>query len=219
RDQQWRFVHDKLREQLLHDLSPARWRELHQEVAETIEHTYASRPDRFAALAHHWHEAGQFAKEGEYAHRAGVQALQMGACREAIVLLTRARDILQVTVTDDAATPSRRRPWSVLDPNAGVDPDGVEFRLGTIETGLADAHYRIGDLRRCREHAERALAHFGQRLPRTSAGWLAGSLQQATLRALQAVTGVRPADPARTSRVATEIGRAYIRLAESFIYS
>jgi tetratricopeptide (TPR) repeat protein len=219
RDEKWRFAHDKLREQLLQDLSVARRRALHQQVAEAIEHTYASRRDHFAALAHHWHEAGEPSKEGAYANMAGVQALQIGACREAILFLTRARDILQVTRVEHDVSRSTAPRWSLLDPNAGVDPDGLEFRLGMIEAALTDAHFRIGDLRRCREHAERALAHFGQRLPRSGAGWLLGSLQQAALRALQSLSRMRPVDPVRTRRVAAEIGRVYIRLAESFIYS
>src|SRR5262249_48863611 len=208
RDQQWRFGHDKLREQLLRDLSAARRRTLHQQVAEAIERSPMSGAGQFATLAHHWHEAGQPEREGEYAHRAGIQALQMGACREAIAFLDRAREILQVRAADAAAGPGRVRRWSFRDPNAGVGPGTLDLRLG-----------RMGDRRGCREHAERALAHFGQRLPRSRSGWLAGSLQQAALRALQAAWRVHPRDPPRTHRVAAEIGRVYIRLAESFIYS
>src|SRR5262249_2321356 len=116
RDQQWRFGHDKLREQLLRDLSAVRRRTLHQQVAEAIERGPVAGAGQVATLAHHWHEAGQPEREGEYAHRAGIQALQMGACREAIAFLDRAREILQVRAADAAGRPVRVRRWSFRDP-------------------------------------------------------------------------------------------------------
>src|SRR5262249_36398969 len=168
-------------------------------------------------------EGGEPAGEGEGAQRAGRLALQIGACREAIVFLLRARELLQAggeTSAPVAKPPARKHSRrSLLDPNADVDPDSLDFRIGTIEGALADAHFRLADLRSVRRYAEPALAHFGQRPPRNEPEWILGSLQQAALRGLQSISRVRPADAARTRRVAAEIGRVYIRLAESFIYS
>src|SRR5262249_36234552 len=95
RDQHWRFAHDKLREQLIKDLGTTRLRALHRQVAEALEQMSEEAEADSAALAHHWREAGEPAREAEYAQRAGMRALQIGACREAIVFLLRARELLQ----------------------------------------------------------------------------------------------------------------------------
>src|SRR5262249_57539519 len=94
-DEHWRFAHEKLREQLIKDLGPTRRRALHRQVAECIEQTSDDAGTHAAALAHHWREAGEPAREAEWAQRAGTLALQIGACREAIVFLLRAREFLQ----------------------------------------------------------------------------------------------------------------------------
>src|SRR5439155_10807584 len=145
RDQEWRFAHDKLREQLLEDLALAVRRELHRGVAEAIERTYPGQAAYVTGLAHHWQQAADAAKEAEYAHRAGVLALQSGACREAIVHLGRALELMSgdVEVADRAtrlnAGPrgpraTRTPRFSLLDPNARLDPDSAEFRLGMLES-------------------------------------------------------------------------------------
>src|SRR5262249_30133728 len=171
RDEHWRFAPDKPREQLIKDLGPTRRRKLHRQVAECIEQTSDDADAHAAALAHHWREAGEPAREAEWTQRAGMLALQIGACREAIVFLLRARELLQAgseTSPPVAKSPAwKRSRRSLLDPNADVDPDSLEFRIGTIEGSLADAHFRLGDLRSVRRYAEPALAHFRQRLPRS----------------------------------------------------
>src|SRR5262249_60223083 len=63
RDEHWRFAHDKLREQLIKDLGPTRRRKLHRQVAECIEQTSDDADAHAAALAHHWREAGEAARE------------------------------------------------------------------------------------------------------------------------------------------------------------
>src|SRR5262249_60851122 len=59
RDGQWRFAHDKLREQLLDDLPPALRRSLHRTVAEAIERLHGGRDEDVTALRHHWREGGE----------------------------------------------------------------------------------------------------------------------------------------------------------------
>src|SRR5206468_9451666 len=93
RDQKWRFAHDKLREQLLEDLSPAIRRVLHRRVVEAMEREYAGQAEYVTALAYHWQQAAEPAKEAEYAYRAGVLALQSGACQEAVGYLSRVLEI------------------------------------------------------------------------------------------------------------------------------
>jgi tetratricopeptide (TPR) repeat protein len=219
--EEWRFAHDKLREQILLDLEPAQLRTLHRRVAEALEATYPDHTGYLTALAHHWCDAGDPEKEGWYAQRAGLLALQNGACREAITLLGRALELLErsapTPMSSSRSVRGRSGPRAFLDRNAGIDPESIEFRLGTIEGALTEAYYRLGDLRGCREHAERALGHLGQRLPRGKLGWVAASAQQGFVRALQSVWKRPPADLERTRRVAGVIGRVYVRLAESYM--
>jgi len=83
----YRFAHALIRATLYESLSAARQVALHRKVAEAIEAEYPGRDDYLTALAHHWQQAGEAAKEAEYAERAGVLALHSGACQEAIVHL------------------------------------------------------------------------------------------------------------------------------------
>jgi eukaryotic-like serine/threonine-protein kinase len=220
RDEKWRFAHDKLREQLLEDLSADVHRILHRSVAEAIEREYPGQPAYVTALAHHWQQAVEPAKEAEYAHRAGVLALQSGACREAVVHLGRALEVMRGPLGEAggrAAAPTRRR--SLLDPNACLDPDSATFRLGMVESWLTEAYFRIGDLASSGEHAARALRHFGQYVPSRTPALLLDIVRQGARRVLQAVVGVHPVDPVRTRRVATEIARVQGRFAETCVYS
>jgi tetratricopeptide (TPR) repeat protein len=223
RDEEWQFSHDKLREQLLDDLSPAAKRPLHRKVAEAIEAEYPGRDEYLTALAHHWQQAGEAAKEAEYAQRAGVLALQSGACQEAIVHLGRALELLQAlgattpATSVAAARPARR--FALLDPNAKLDPDSPVFRLGMVEGWLSDAHFRLGDLAASGEHSERALRHFGQRLPTLKLGWGIDIVRQLTRGTVQALLGPRAVDAARSRRVANEVARVQNRFIESSVYS
>jgi tetratricopeptide (TPR) repeat protein len=219
-NQEWRFAHDKLREQILLDLDSEQHRDWHRRVGEAIEATYPAHAGYLTALAHHWRDAGNREKEAWYAQRAGLFALESGACPEAITLLARALELLEPRVS--APMPSRQRragsPRDLLDPNAAIDPETIEFRLGMIEGALTEAYYRLGDLRGCREHAERALGLLGRRLPRRRAGWVADSVHQGIVRALQSIWRRPPVDPARTRHVAGVLGRIYVRLADTYIF-
>lgn len=222
-DQQWRFAHDKLREQVLEDLSAAQHRTLHRSVAEAIERDFVDRQDAITALAHHWREADQPAKEAEYASRAGVIALQSGAYHEAIGHLARALELLRVPTPAHASDRRRtRRPAALgtrLDPNAGIDPESPSFRVGMLESWLTEAHFRAGDLAAANASAERALREFGRYVPSRPIAWVIDTARQAAFRTLQAVVGARVRDAERSRRVATAIGRVQGRLIETSFYS
>ncbi|MBI3768839.1 MAG: AAA family ATPase [Deltaproteobacteria bacterium] len=228
RDQQWCFAHDKLREQLLEDLSPSARRALHRTVAEAIERTYPDRNEYVTALAHHWRQAGEPKCEARYAYHAGVLALQTGACQEAVAHLSRTLELLRVADTtpaqrrDSGAATGSARPRSRasrLDLNARVDPDSPEFHLGRVESALSEATYRLGDLGSCREHSERALVHFGQYVPSGKRGWPAAVARQLVLRCAQALWNRRPSSPTEHRHVASEIGRVQLRLTDTHFYS
>jgi serine/threonine protein kinase len=93
-EQRFRFAHDKLREQLLSELSPDSQRDLHTQIARGIETSYPDSPTHAALLAHHYEGAGVLDAAGRYAALAGEQAVQRGALSEAQVLLLRAVALL-----------------------------------------------------------------------------------------------------------------------------
>jgi tetratricopeptide (TPR) repeat protein len=219
RDQSWRFAHDKLREQLLDDLSPAVLRGLHRRVAEALEATGRARDEGVTALAHHWREAGDPEREADYAFRSGMLALETGACQEAVAHLSRALEVLEQLLPPSTERAARRRWLPRLDPNAGVDPDAPTFRLAVVESGLTDAYFGLGDLRRCREHGTRALNLFGHGVPRGRAATTFAILRQIALRAAQAVIRVRSKDPARAARTTAPVARVLMRLIDTYFYS
>ncbi|GAB4515488.1 MAG: hypothetical protein OHK0046_19080 [Anaerolineae bacterium] len=93
-ENQWRFVHDKLRDTLLKEVDEARQVMLHRDVAETIELLYTWSLDEWSvSLAWHWHKAGDDLKERQYAQRAGDQALLTSSYAEAIRHYQRALEL------------------------------------------------------------------------------------------------------------------------------
>ena len=224
-DQHWRFAHDKLREQVLQDLSTIQRRTLHRAVAQAIEREYADRPDMVTALAHHWRGADEPVKEAAFAYRAGVMALQSGACKEAIEHLGRTLELVRVPTEAhaiDTATARERSSGGArarLDPNGRIDPDSAAFHHGMVESWLTEAHFRIGDLAAANASAERALRHFGRYVPSRPAAWMLDTVRQAAFRSVQAVVGARVRDVERSRRVATAIARVQGRLIETSFYS
>jgi tetratricopeptide (TPR) repeat protein len=231
RDQQWRFAHDKLREHLQGELASSRRRQLHRFVAEAIEQEYPDHAHHVTALAHHWRGAEEFERELPWAHAAGLLALRSGACHEAVRHLTRALELVRFS-TPLPETPSlpavARRVartlspyyWSTrLDLNSGVVPESRTFLLGTIEGELAEALFRLGDLKGSREHGERALRYFDQYVPNNRYGWGAATLRQLLLRLLQSLLRVTSRDPTRARQVAGQIFTVQLRLWETYFYS
>jgi eukaryotic-like serine/threonine-protein kinase len=219
RDQSWRFAHDKLREQLLADMSPAVLRGLHRRVAEALESSARSRDENVTALAYHWREAGDPDREAEYAFRAGMLALETGACQEAVVHLARTLEVLEQRVPVPSGHRRLQPWWAQLDPNTGVDPDAPSFRLAVVESGLTDAYFGLGDLRRCREHWTRALTLFGHGVPTTPVATVLAVLRQVVLRMAQEAVGVHSADPARAARATAPVARVLMRLIDTYFYS
>jgi tRNA A-37 threonylcarbamoyl transferase component Bud32 len=216
----WQFAHDKLREQLLADLEPATLAPLHRRVAEAIEQTHADASDVVAALAHHWREAGDPVREADYAFRAGVQALESGACREAVDHLTRVLVLRGRAGAGATSGGHGLRGWRPrLDPNARVDPDAPSFQLGVVESALTDAYFRLGDLRQSREHGIRALTLFGHRVPTGPAGHALAVGGQIGLRGAQGMLHVRSTDPTRAERATAPVAQVLMRLIDTYFYS
>jgi predicted ATPase len=93
-DNRWRFAHDKLREQLLHNLAETERANCHRRAALAIEGASPTRLQQPATLAYHWHMAGDSAKELQYTILAGRQAIKDCAYADSIGLLSRALELL-----------------------------------------------------------------------------------------------------------------------------
>ncbi|RKG84952.1 serine/threonine-protein kinase [Corallococcus terminator] len=190
-DGRWRFAHDKLRERLLEDLSPAFRPALHRRAAQALEAAHPT--GHAAALSYHWGQAQDTAREALHARRAGEEALAVGACREALPLLSRAL--------------------------AGA-PDATSLEQGQVEALLAEARFQLGDLEAFRVHAEAALAHFGWPVPTTRVGWMVGTLVQALSRLAQSARPDAYVDDSVRRREARRVaGRLLMRLTDAFIYA
>lgn len=93
-DGQWRFVHDKLREGVINNISADSLPAIHRKVAEAIEAVYAEQVDDYAyILAQHWGKAGDNIKEGHYAFVASKMMDGLNDFREMRRLLNRAFDL------------------------------------------------------------------------------------------------------------------------------
>jgi len=134
-----RFRHDKLREGLLATMSDDETSQLHARVADTIESVYANDPERYTALAHHFGQARNIAKEIHYARLAGELAILHGAVREGIALLEGARS------------------------NLAAHDDHLD--LGRVCASLGDAYYFLPDMSMAMKYAADAIRAVGVRVP------------------------------------------------------
>lgn len=87
---EWRFAHDKLRDGVLEGLAPETRRELHGRIGIAMERLHPNDPALYTLLAFHYGQAGNEARETQYAELGGRQALRTGAYRDAIALFERA---------------------------------------------------------------------------------------------------------------------------------
>lgn len=85
KDEAWRFAHDKLREGILTALPADERRQLHRQVASTLETIYTSSQDEYAAMiSDHYEQAGHLERAAEWYMRAGIHAQQTYAPEAAI---------------------------------------------------------------------------------------------------------------------------------------
>jgi tetratricopeptide (TPR) repeat protein len=89
----WSFSHDKLREQLLSEVSAEEARGLHRIVAETILASYGGAGQQEPAVAHHYEQAQCFSEAACHYAIAGQGALAGGSLFDAIVLLEKAAQL------------------------------------------------------------------------------------------------------------------------------
>ncbi len=150
----WRFSHDKLRETLLTELSPAEAQGLHLTIGLASEQLYGDSAEHAAAIAHHFEQAGQPGRALHYAVLAGEHALRRGAPVEAErILLSATRSLPRDSVPI----------WQTA----------RAFRLH------AQALAALGRMAGCVDSCLRGLAAIGQPVPKEPAWLLSAALQQA----------------------------------------
>ena len=143
------FSHELIRQAILTQLTVARHRRLHLEVAETIERICADTlEDHYAELAHHYSQTSNTWKAVIYLHLAGRQALLRSAHAEAIDLLTSGLNLLS-SLPD---TPERDR--RELDLQTALLPQLVAAKgdasreVGTACGRAVELCHRVGDVSR-----------------------------------------------------------------------
>jgi eukaryotic-like serine/threonine-protein kinase len=101
-DGEWRFAHDKLREATLATIPDLSRPNLHRQIATAIEAAYPDSPQQAVALALHWRNAGDAAKEFRYACQAGDYGLHLSTFSDAIAHFERALELLPGITTLDS---------------------------------------------------------------------------------------------------------------------
>jgi class 3 adenylate cyclase len=142
------FRHAITQESAYSMLPPSQKRSLHRSVALWYERAYADRAEPWLPLlAHHFREASEKPKALFYLGRAGEQALQAHANGEAVQFLNAALALERELAAPPTDCAQRRRM-------------------------LAEAHLKLSELARCREHLLEAFAVLGQPLPHGTVGMI-----------------------------------------------
>lgn len=180
-----------------------RW-QLHQAVAAWYEQTYADDlPPYYPLLAYHWHQAvkDQVTARGhqpnpelvmkaiDYLEKAGAQAVNNGAYREAVKFLS--ETLALAARLDDYSDTLRQAYWERL---------------------LGDAYHGLGDLVKSTQHSQQALAFLGQPMLLTRGRLLASILGQLLQQGLHRLMPAKFLRSTTTTEVVLELHRTYERL-------
>lgn len=135
-DGHWRFAHDKLRENLLRNLSDQERPEIYQQVANAVETLYGQDDSKAVALAEYWHIAGDYDKELFYTLLGVENAQRVNAFRETISLTKRAIALF----------------------NESADQHYAKEYIANLERQLGEAFGYIGDYEEARAHLQLSIA-------------------------------------------------------------
>ena len=100
---EYRFIHDKFREALRLDLSPAKSQFLHGQVAKALELKY--QPEQAPVLAHHFETAGEWVTAFQYWVDAGIRAKNLFSIRDSSRSFENAEnliDLIEPKLSSDA---------------------------------------------------------------------------------------------------------------------
>jgi class 3 adenylate cyclase/tetratricopeptide (TPR) repeat protein len=167
------FKHALLQETIYESILQRTRKELHLQVARSIEAVFGDRLiDFYGMLAYHYSRAENLEKAEEYLFKAGDEAARSAASSEALAYF--------------------REAWRfyILIHGDGGDPN----KKAMLEKNIGLALLNTGDLTECTRHFDRALAYLGERVPASRFG-----VRAAFLRNLLAVL-FRLYVPVRTRR-------------------
>lgn len=143
------FKHALAQEAVYGSLLQRTRRELHRQVATSIERLFAERlVEVYAMLAYHFTRAEELEKAEDYLFKAGEEATRSAAANEALSFFREAsRAYLQIH-------------------GGGGDPQ----RKALLEKSIAQALLNTGALTESIDHFDRALELLGERVPRSTVG-------------------------------------------------
>jgi DNA-binding winged helix-turn-helix (wHTH) protein/tetratricopeptide (TPR) repeat protein len=140
------FSHELIRQAILTQLSVARLRRLHLEVAEIIERVCSTTlEDHYAELAHHYAQTTNLGKAVTYLRLAGQQAGARSAHQEALSLLNSSLDLLrtmpETTERDSQELATQAALATIL---IGIKGDGAP-EVKTSLSRVVDLSRRVGE--------------------------------------------------------------------------
>jgi len=84
---QWRFTHDKIREEIINLIEKQKRPILHATLAKIIEENHSQKRQYISTLYHHWKQANEPRKAARYALRAGETAMSTSNFQQAMTYL------------------------------------------------------------------------------------------------------------------------------------
>lgn len=170
------FPHEKIRESLLVEISPARKRFFHQNIAHALEkHLGQQAAPQAATLAYHYEQAGNFAKAFEYWTLAGRHAHRLASFNESLNAFERAQRLIARTpgldeqdlyrlysIWNDALFQSDQ-PQSLKRVNHSLLAIGEERQspllIGTALSGMSDAYMAENNFEAALKSAQESLEY------------------------------------------------------------
>ncbi|HEU0295921.1 MAG TPA: adenylate/guanylate cyclase domain-containing protein [Anaerolineales bacterium] len=191
-------------------------RQLHQSLAQWIEQTNEGNLESYyALLAHHWTQAAEITestrnelavrKALEYLEKAGEQAMQTYANKEAIQFFTQALEWDAKLPAAEGKRETRQK----------------EYRRARWHSRLGLAHYGLGNLPECDRNVREALRLFGSPIPRSGIQFVLGLLPQVIRQVFHRYFAARSIGTLRGEEraVALEVARLYELMSRIYFYS
>lgn len=165
RDEQWLFIHDKIRDAILDNLPDTEKSSIHRQVAIAIEKLY---PDDFAyneSLLEHWHLAGDTANEVKYLNQVAKRLIRItGEYAKVRKLISRSLTVLSEDDVDKISLLNYLAEchWESGNIKDAEDISQQALSFATKHEILieqAASHLLLGQTKRIHDKYDEALAH------------------------------------------------------------
>lgn len=147
--------------------------DLHRAVATWYERTYQDLAPYYPTLAHHWEQVGELEQALAYLDKAGQQAYNLSANREALYFFSRAVQLEAQLSNTPAAV------WAA--PHSAQTRTAQQQRRAHLQYYVGRVKLDLGLLSESQQHFEAALRLFGYPLPTTNWQWV-GTFLRAAIR-------------------------------------